>query len=78
MFVAFRRVSKMGEQHSTKNDDSRVREREKGRKEAITMINSDPHMGNFFIRKEGTIGTFDFQVLSEEHPIRDVRHSLIE
>lgn len=30
-------------------------------------------MGNFFIRKEGSIGTFDFQVLSEEHPLRDVR-----
>jgi len=41
-----------------------------------TMVHGDAHMGNFFIEKDNTIGTFDFQVKAEEHPMRDVTYFL--
>ena len=41
-----------------------------------TMCHGDPHMGNFYIKKDKTIGTFDFQVLTECHPMRDVSYFL--
>ena len=40
------------------------------------MVHGDTHMGNFFIESDGTIGTFDLQVKSEEHPLRDVAYFL--
>jgi hypothetical protein len=36
----------------------------------------DTHFGNFYIKKDGSIGTFDFQVVSEENCIRDVTYFL--
>jgi len=39
-----------------------------------TMCHGDPHMGNWFIKPDGSIGAFDFQVLCEEHPMRDVAY----
>lgn len=41
-----------------------------------TMVHGDSHMGNFYIRKDGVVGAFDFQVNSEEHPMRDVTYFL--
>ena len=41
-----------------------------------TLCHGDTHMGNFYIEKDGTIGAIDFQVLSEENPIRDVTYFL--
>jgi hypothetical protein len=41
-----------------------------------TMCHGDAHMGNFYIKPDGSIGTFDFQVLCEEHPMRDVAYFL--
>jgi hypothetical protein len=40
------------------------------------LCHGDTHMGNFYIEKDGTIGMVDFQVLSEENPIRDVTYFL--
>jgi len=40
------------------------------------MVHGDTHMGNFFIEPDQTIGTFDLQVKSEEHPMRDVAYFL--
>lgn len=42
----------------------------------LTMCHGDTHMGNFYIKKDGSIGTFDFQVLCEENPLRDVCYFL--
>jgi len=41
-----------------------------------TLCHGDTHMGNFYIEKDGTIGAIDFQVLSEENPLRDVAYFL--
>ena len=40
------------------------------------MVHGDTHMGNWFIRKDKSIGTFDFQVFSREHCMRDVTYFL--
>ena len=40
------------------------------------MCHGDTHMGNFFIASDGAVGTFDFQVKAEEHPMRDVTYFL--
>jgi hypothetical protein len=42
---------------------------------AKTMVHGDTHTGNFFIQGD-QVGTFDFQVKSEEHPMRDVTYFL--
>mmetsp|Transcript_17558 Transcript_17558/g.21274 ORF Transcript_17558/g.21274 Transcript_17558/m.21274 type:complete len:407 (+) Transcript_17558:141-1361(+) len=41
-----------------------------------TMCHGDTHIGNFYITKEGEVGTFDFQCKAEEHPMRDVTYFL--
>jgi hypothetical protein len=41
-----------------------------------TMIHGDSHLGNFFIQKDGAVGTFDFQCKAEEHCMRDVTYFL--
>ena len=40
------------------------------------MCHSDTHMGNFYIARDGQVGTFDFQCKAEEHPMRDVAYFL--
>ena len=47
-----------------------------GRPGVKTMIHGDPHVGNFFITKDGEIGMLDFQVKSEDHPMADVTYFL--
>lgn len=46
------------------------------RSQPKTMCHGDSHMGNFYIERNGEIGTVDFQVLSEENPMRDVAYFL--
>jgi hypothetical protein len=41
-----------------------------------TMVHGDSHLGNFFIQKDGIVGTFDFQCKAEEHCMRDVTYFL--
>mmetsp|Transcript_19441 Transcript_19441/g.31990 ORF Transcript_19441/g.31990 Transcript_19441/m.31990 type:complete len:477 (-) Transcript_19441:84-1514(-) len=41
-----------------------------------TMVHGDTHLGNFYFTKDGRVGTFDFQVNSEEHFMRDVTYFL--
>jgi len=46
------------------------------RSKVQTLCHGDPHIGNWFIKKDGTIGAYDFQVLSEDNPMRDVTYFL--
>ena len=41
-----------------------------------TMCHGDTHIGNFWIRNGSEIGMIDFQVLSQENPLRDVAYFL--
>ena len=47
----------------------------RGKDHPKCMYHGDSHMGNYFIKNDDTIGTFDLQVLFEVHPIRDVTSS---
>lgn len=41
-----------------------------------TVCHGDSHIGNFYLLPDQTVGTFDLQVLSFEHPMRDVAYFL--
>ena len=40
------------------------------------LVHGDSHIGNFYILPDNSIGTFDLQVFSFEHPMRDVSYFL--
>lgn len=44
---------------------------------AKTLVHGDSHVGNYYVLPDGSVGLFDLQVLSKEHPIRDVGYFLM-
>ena len=44
--------------------------------EPQTLVHGDVHSGNVFFKGNGSVGFFDWQVVSAEHPMRDVTYFL--